>query len=268
MIEVQDLDRLKQATRQMWSLGDYTAVALLLEPYARQLADACRIERGAKLLDVAAGNGNFAVAASERGADVTACDTAPRMLELGRARTSGLPIDWREGDAEELPFPDESFDVVGSVFGAMFAPRPQRVAEELFRVCRQGGLVAMANYGPDGFLAATSSLFSRYSTPLPFDLPSPFEWGDPAVIRDLFSGLASTIEVRSMVLTMTFDSVESGVDFWERTNPPMIALRMRIAPETYAECRRELGGLMSSLNRSSSGHLELKNAYLEVLARK
>lgn len=252
----------------MWSLGDYTAVALRLEPYAGHLADACGIEPGATLLDVAAGNGNFALAASERGAIVTACDTSPRMLELGRARTEGFAIEWQEGDAEELPFPDGSFDIVASVFGAMFAPRPELVASELFRVCRRGGLVAMANYGPVGFLADTSKLFGKYSTPLPFSLPSPFEWGDSATVRRRFNVHASEIQIRERILTMNFASVEAGVDFWERTNAPMVALQMRVAPEVYAECRRDLAALMAALGRSSGGEVELANGYVEVLARK
>lgn len=252
----------------MWSLGDYTAVALRLEPYARQLADACGIEPGATLLDVAAGNGNFALAAVERGAVVTACDTSPRMLELGRARTASLAIQWQEGDAEELPFPEDSFAIVGSVFGAMFAPRPELVASELFRVCRPGGLVAMANYGPEGFLWEISRLLGKYSTPLPFALPSPFEWGDATTIRRLFAPHSAEIDVRERILAMRFESVESGVAAWERTNGPTIALGMRLPPDVYGEFRRDLAALMTALNRSSSGQLELTNRYLEVLARK
>ena len=252
----------------MWSLGDYTRVAQRLEPYARRLADACPISEGDQVLDVAAGNGNFAVAAAERGAAVTACDTAPRMLELGRARTAGMDIAWAEGDAEELPYPDASFDVVGSVFGAMFAPRPERVARELFRVCRPGGLVAMANYSPDGFLAGTTALFGRFSTPLPFALPSPFEWGEPRIARERLGGFASTIEIDELELTMTFETVPAAVDFWEETNAPMVALRMRLTPEQYAACRRELGELMAAMSRPGASGIELSNSYVQVLARK
>lgn len=252
----------------MWSLGDYTAVALRLEPYATQLADACGIEPGATLLDVAAGNGNFALAALERGAVVTACDTSPRMLELGRARTASLAVEWQEGDAEELPFPDSSFAIVGSVFGAMFAPRPELVASELFRVCRPGGLVAMANYAPEGFLWEISGLIGRYSTRLPFAFPPPFEWGDAATVRRLFDGLAQEVDVRERMLAMTFESVELGIADWERTNAPTIALRMRVPADVYSEFRRDLATLLAAFKRLSSGQLELTNRYLEVLARK
>src|SRR5712691_1677597 len=144
----------------MWAQGDYAAVAPLLEPCAIKLAGLCDIGPGMNALDVAAGNGNFALAAAGRGAKVTACDLTPKMIEMGRARgkAEGRETEWIECDAEALPFPDASFDVVASVFGAMFAPQPERVASELFRVCRAGGLVAMANYSPYGFLSSMSAL--------------------------------------------------------------------------------------------------------------
>src|SRR5438445_9244037 len=117
----------------MWSLGDYARLAEALEPHAEALADACAIHPGTSVLDVAAGNGNFAIAAARRGATVIASDLTPRMVELGRARSEseGLAIEWQEADAEELPFETDRFDVVVSVFGAMFAPQPERVAAEL-----------------------------------------------------------------------------------------------------------------------------------------
>src|SRR5690348_11874920 len=126
----------------------------MLEPEAIVLARRC-VRPGMQVLDVAAGNGNFALEAARIGADVTASDLSPRMIELGEARSSaeGLRITWAEGDAEALPFPSSSFDVAASVFGAMFAPRPELVAAELFRVVKPGGVVAMMNYGMGGFFA-------------------------------------------------------------------------------------------------------------------
>jgi len=254
----------------MWAQGDYAAVAVLLEPQAVRLADACEIWPGMTVLDVAAGNGNFAIAAAERGGVVTACDLTPRMLELGRARSqaAGKDIEWIEGDAEDLPFADERFDLVASVFGAMFAPQPDRVASELFRVCRNDGLVAMANYSSDGFLGGMSNLFARYSTRLPFDLPSPFEWGNPAAIGRRFGGLAGGINTQPDTLTMSFESVDEGIAFWERTNGPTIALRTMVPPERYAEFRRDARRLMEELNASHDGRLELNSSFLNVLARK
>jgi ubiquinone/menaquinone biosynthesis C-methylase UbiE len=182
----------------MWAQGDYAAVARLLEPYAVRLAGLCNIGPGMNVLDVAAGNGNFALAAAGQGANVTACDLTPRMIEMGRARSEAArqDIEWIEGDAEALPVPDASFDLVASVFGAMFAPQPHLVASELFRVCRRSGLVAMANYAPEGFLGSMSALFASYSNPLPYEVPSPFEWGDSAVVKRRFDTLAREVEIR------------------------------------------------------------------------
>jgi SAM-dependent methyltransferase len=266
-----DLERLKKATTWMWSLGDYREVAPRLEPYARQLARAVDPSPEMTVLDVAAGNGNFALAAAEYGATVTASDLTPRMVELGQARSRQAGYDdvaWLEADAEALPFGDGRFDIVASVFGAMFAPRPERVALEMFRVCRAGGLVAMANYGPGGFLYATSTLFGKYSRPLPFELPSPFDWGEADVVRKRFEDLASDIDVRPQELTMSFDSVEDGVGFWERTNGPMGALRTMLPAERYADVRRDVADLMAQMNHSSEEGLELTAAYIEVIARK
>ena len=247
----------------MWAQGDYPAVALLLEPCAEKLADLCGIRPGTRVLDVAAGTGNFALEAVARGAEVTACDLTPHMVELGRARTSAAAsqVDWVEGDAEELEFDDRSFDIVASVFGAMFAPRPDRVAAEMFRVCRDGGLVAMANYSSDGFLGSMAQLFVEYSTPLPFELPSPFEWGDPVLVERRLDGLASQVEIQPDVLTMSFAGVDAGFEFWERTNAPTIALRFTLPPERYAEFQRDTRNLMATMNVASDGSLRLDSSY-------
>ena len=237
----------------MWSLGDYPAVARLLEPYARDLAGRCDIRAGMDVLDVAAGNGNFAAAAAALGAKVTASDYSARMLELGRER---LPeMDWVHADVEDLPFPDASFDVVASVFGAMFAPRPEVAATQMVRVCRPGGLVAMANYGWDGFLGDYAKLLARYSSSAPVPLPSPFEWGEPDVARHRLAGMVRTVEARRETLMF-----KASFDFWESTNGPTIALRQMLAPERYAEFRREAEELMR--------RPELSSAYLVVLARR
>jgi SAM-dependent methyltransferase len=268
---LEDLDRLKKATAWMWSLGDYTEVAPYLEPSARQLARALDLSPAVSVLDVAAGNGNFALAAADQGATVTASDLTPRMIGLGRERSrrAGYEgIEWVEADAEQLPFDDNRFDVVASVFGAMFAPRPDRVAGEMFRVCRPGGVVAMANYCRGGFLNATVKLLSTYSNPLPFELPSPFDWGDPAIVHERFAGLAPAVEVRPRELKMTFDSVDAGVGFWERTNGPMAALRTMLPPERYAQVRADLADLMRAMNHSRGTRLEVRASYVEVLARK
>ena len=246
----------------MWSLGDYSQVSPHLEACAQELAEVCEITTSTAVLDVAAGDGNFALAAARFGARVTACDYAPRMLELGRARTdsSGVEVTWVEGDAEELPFPDGSYDLVSSVFGAMFAPRPEIVAAELFRVCGPGGVVAMANYGWDGFLGDYAKLLARYSSPPPFDLPSPFEWGEAEVVNARFARFASSVELQPRQFTLEIGTGVKAFEFWERTNGPTIALRSVITPDRYESFRAEAVELM--------GRSPLTSSYLIVLARR
>jgi ubiquinone/menaquinone biosynthesis C-methylase UbiE len=262
---------MKDAIRAMWSLGDYGALAAHLEPHAIELAQRCRLQAGSEVLDVAAGNGNFAIAAARLGATVVATDLTPAMVELGIARTreEGLTIEWLDADAEALPFPNERFDVVASVFGAMFAPDPDRVAAELFRVTRPGGLVAMANYGPKGFLPRFTALMATRAPAPPPGMPSPFDWGETDVLHKRFKGLTAKIEVYPQALTFEFETPDAGWEFWERTNPPVSALKMMLSPEQFAELREEGKQLFGEMNQSAGGsRLTLESDYLQVLARK
>jgi len=269
---VDPFERLKDASKWMWSLGDYRDVARYLQPHAEALAIAADIRPGMDVLDVAAGNGNFAIAAAQRGAHVMASDFTPKMIELGRARTAaeGFDIDWQEADAEQLPFPDDFYDVVASVFGAMFAPRPERVAAELFRVIKPGGLVAMSNYSQPGFLGGFTDLLLKYSLAPPggAQLPSPFEWGDPAEVRRRFDGRASSLRLETRTVRFAFPSVEAGFAFWERTNPPLMALNTMLPPERYEQLRTEGASLMRSMNVATDGRLALDSEYLSVIALK
>ena len=255
--------------RWMWSLGDYTRLAEVLEPHAEALADACKIRPGTTVLDVAAGNGNFALAAARRGALVTASDLTPHMVELGRARSAsgGSHIEWTEADAEQLPFADASYDVVGSVFGAMFAPQPQLVASELFRVAKPGGLVAMANYSPAGFLGRLSDVIASFSAHPAFELPSPFAWGDEDEVRRRFAGLAASIEVTHRRLSFESGSVASFLKFWEETNAPQSALKAMIPLDVYQKVIAAESALIEEVNESVSGRVKVSSPYILVLAR-
>ncbi len=265
-----DNANMKDAIRWMWSLGDYGAIASHLEPHAIELAQRSRLQAGSEVLDVAAGNGNFAIAAAGLGATVVATDLTPSMVELGRARTGalGLAIEWREADAEQLPFPDERFDVVASVFGAMFAPNPERVASELFRVTKRGGLVAMANYGPKGFLGRFTAMLAERGPAPPPGMHSPFEWGVTDEVHRRFKGLTSSIEIYPQALTFEFESLDAGWGFWERANPPLQAMLRMVDAEQAASIAEDCKKLMAELNQVSGGGLTLESDYLQVLARK
>ena len=256
--------------RWMWSLGDYYRLAKVLEPHAEALAGACTIRPGTTVLDVAAGNGNFALAATRRGAIVTASDLTPQMVELGRARSAagGSHIAWTEADAEQLPFTDASYDIVASVFGAMFAPRPALVASELFRVAKPGGLVAMANYSPGGFLGRLSDLIASFSTRPTLELPSPFLWGDEDEVRRRFARLAASIVVTHRRLTFESSSVEAFLKFWEETNAPQNALKTMLPPEVYQSLLTAWRALAEELNESTGGRVKVSSPNILVLARK
>ena len=264
------LDKLKEGMRWMWSLGDYTRLAEVLEPHAEALARACKIRPGATVLDVASGTGNFAVAAAGRGAIVTASDLTPRMVELGRTRSAagGWNIEWTEADAEQLPFADASYDLVESVFGAMFAPRPPLVASELFRVVKPGGLVAMANYSPGGFLGRLSDLIASVSARPALDLPSPFLWGDEHELRRRFATLSASVEITHRRLAFEFRSVDALLEFWEQTNAPQSALRAMQPPETYGRLLAAERALIEEMNESTVGRAKVSSPYILALARK
>ena len=219
-----------------------------------------------RVLDVAAGNGNFAIAAARLGAQVTASDLSPRMVELGseRSNAEGVDIEWKEGDAEALPFPASEFDLVASVFGAMFAPRPALVATEMFRVARPGGSVAMANYGA-GYLSRLSDLIGRFSTQPTPDLPSPFLWGDPDEVRRRMKPHAATVEVEPMTLRFEFASFADWEARFANANPPLMAMKQLLPPAAYDGLIRDAWALAEELNVGTTS-MVVESAYLAVTA--
>src|SRR5919197_2484903 len=190
-----DVAAIKERIRWMWGLGEYAELSEALRPAALALAEACAVSAGQEVLDVAAGDGNFAVACAREGASVVASDISPGMVERGRARSQreGYDIEWVEADVEDLPFEDGRFDCVGSVFGAMIAPRPEVVAAELFRVTRPGGTVGMTAWVPGSFTAEIIALGRKYAPPQP-DQPLSEEWGVEETVRQRFGDLAGSVE--------------------------------------------------------------------------
>jgi ubiquinone/menaquinone biosynthesis C-methylase UbiE len=263
------LARIKQGAKWLWSQGDYTRLAALLEAEAKTLATHC-VAPGTTVLDVAAGNGNFALAAARLGGVVTASDVTRHMVELGRerSRSAGLDVRWVEADAESLPFAESSFDLVGSVFGAMFAPRPELVAGELFRVARPGGVVAMANYGNAGYLGRLSDLIGTFSSGTPSPLPSPFLWGEADEVRRRFTALASHLEIEARTLTFRFESIEAWHVEFANTNPPLMALKAMLPPAAFDGLIAQARALVEELNRADDGSVVLESGYLSVIARK
>jgi SAM-dependent methyltransferase len=263
-----DIAQIKQRQRHAWSQGEYRDLSRLLEPAAIALCDASAVSAGQEVLDVAAGDGNFAVAAAREGAAVVASDLSPGMIERGRTRSAeeGFEIEWVEADAEELPFEDARFDCVGSVFGAMIPPRPEVVASELFRVTRPGGTVGMTAWTPEGLPTAMFSIGRRYMPP-PEDMPLPFEWGDEEVVRRRFEGLAGTLELRREHLPWEAESLAAFGEWLER-NPMQVAARENLPPERYDAMQAEQLELAREWNAATDGSVRIEAEYLISVARK
>ncbi len=236
-----DVEKLKQQSRAGWSMGEYSGLSEMLRPAAAALCEACAVSAGQHVLDVAAGDGNFAIACAREGASVVASDLAPGMVEQGRARTAaeGYDIEWVEADAEDLPFEDARFDCVGSVFGAMIAPRPRVVAEELFRVVRPGNTVGMTAWMPYGPTYEMFSITRRYSAG-PEDVPRPEEWSDEDTVRERFDGLANSIELEERTLPWSSESPEAFIELMERSAPMQAAAKANMPEDEYARMRGEL----------------------------
>ncbi|HEX2232316.1 MAG TPA: class I SAM-dependent methyltransferase [Thermoleophilaceae bacterium] len=263
-----DVAQVKQRQRAVWGGGDYRSLSHMLEPAAVALCEACAVSAGQEVLDVAAGDGNFALAAAREGAAVVASDLSPGMVERGRARTSelGFEIEWREADAEELPFGDARFDCVGSVFGAMIAPRPERVASELFRVARPGGTVGMTAWTRDSFASAMFDIGRKYVPPPP-DMPLAKEWGDEEVVKGRFDGLAATIEFERARVVWEADSIQSFGERLEAT-PVQAAAKENMPAEHYEAMQAEQLELAAKWNSADNGSVRLEAEYLISVARK
>jgi SAM-dependent methyltransferase len=264
-----DYGPMKEMTQAIWSLGDYGPIARLLEEAARAVVDASGISSGDEVLDVAAGNGNCAIAAARTGARVVASDLTPALVQTGQARTKaeGLEVEWAQADVEDLPFEDGRFDVVTSVFGAIFAPRPELAASQMFRVLKPGGVVGMANWTLASFSKQMMDVVSKYSPPPPVALPSPFLWGQEQTIRSLFEGTATQIQLDRRVLSWEFDSFEAMRSVFESHGGAVMAKQV-LPPEVYEAQARELEALVGKLSEGTGCRVVLPNEYLLVVARK
>lgn len=233
--EQQDADRaLKGRHRKMWALGDYPRVASeVIAELGEVIVDACDVRPGQRVLDVAAGSGNAAIPAALRGADVVASDLTPELLEIGRrdAEGRGIAIEWQEGDAESLPFEDQSFDTVLSCVGAMFAPHHQSTADELVRVCRPGGTIALVSWTPEGFIGQMFAVMKPFAPAPPGAQPPPL-WGDPQHVKSLLGDRVTDVLVRRETLNVDqFSTPEEFRDFFKACYGPTIATYRAIADE-------------------------------------
>jgi SAM-dependent methyltransferase len=265
---MEDLGQLKERMKDLWALGDYPEVAKRFEPAAEALVAACGIGPGHRVLDVAAGNGNVAVAAARTGARVTASDLTPALVAAGRQRTTALALDvqWDEADAEALPYADASFDAVTSAFGLMFAPRPDVAAAEAFRVVRPGGVVGLAAWTPDGFTGQITELMGEY-LPVPMGTAHPIDWGIEATVRRRLAEHSDDLTIARDSVTWEFPSVDDTLAWQEANFGALIAAR-RALGDGYRELRTRFTELIAEWNRGRDGSVRLPAAYLLVVARR
>ena len=258
-----DLKAVKNRQQATWASGDFAEVATLIVPVAERLVDAADLRAGSTVLDVATGSGNAALAAARLGCVVTGIDYVPALLERGRQRAAAerLSVDLRHGDAEEIPFPDESFDAALSVFGSMFAPDQRRAAAELIRVTKPGGTIALASWTPDGFLGGMFGTVAAHVPP-PAGVASPMLWGSETHLADLF-GPAVTWTNRLRTFTFRFTSAKAFVDYFAAYYGPTLKALEAAGPARYA-LATDLRDLALSWNRlEQPGPMAIPGSYLE-----
>jgi SAM-dependent methyltransferase len=262
-----DVDQLKTRLKGIWMAGDYDIFSRYMEPDAYLFFRRLGVESGQSFLDVGCGAGQLALIAARAGAQATGCDIAPNWLERARerARAEGLNISFDEGDAEALPYGDAQFDVVTSLVGAIFAPRPYHVAAEMTRVCRPGGKIAMANWTQQGFVGQMFRIINKYIAPN--GMPSPLLWGDEAHVRERFRD--GILDMRCTFRFYQFEypfRPEVVVDFFRDNYGPMLRAFASLDPKGQAELKAELVELWSSHNRAEGGGTLVDAEYLEVIA--
>ena len=269
MIAALDLKRTHRAT---WAAGDYAAVAELIdEAPPRDLLGRMEIVPGQEVLDVATGTGNVALPAAAAGAQVVGLDLTPELFDTARrrARERGVVAHWVEGDAEDLPFEDASFDRVVSAFGVQFAPRHEVVARELVRVCRVGGRIGLVNWTPEGQVGELFRIIGRFlPVPPPYASPPP-RWGDEEHVRGLFAGSPVELEFARGHNPWRFDSANSYVEFFETRYGPTLKAREHLSAQgRWDDCRDELLTMAERRNESTDGTLLMQAEYLVVVAHR
>jgi SAM-dependent methyltransferase len=265
---VAGIEQLKQRIRGTWMAGDFGQIARYSEKAAEDFVNRLSLQPGTRVLDVACGTGNLAIPAARAKAQVWGADIAPNLLlqAQNRAEAENLTATFEEGDAEQLPYPDAHFDVVMTMFGAMFGPRPERVAAELARVCRPGGRIAMANWPPDGFVAKQFAVGNRYSPP-PEGIPPPVLWGDEQVVGQRLGAYASEIRTARRIVDFDFPFPPDAVVqfFRENFGPTQVAFA-RLEPVRQAAYAADLESLWREHNQARNGRTLVRGEYLEVIA--
>lgn len=254
--------------KHAWTSGDFGRIASFNFQAAEDFIQRLGLQPGSRVLDVACGTGNTAIPAARLVASVTGLDIAANLLAQARQRAAAenLDIRFEEGDAEDLPFPESSFDVVLSMFGAMFAPRPERVAAELLRVCKPGGIVAMANWTPDSFVGKSFRITSKLLPPPP-GLAPPVLWGEEATVRQRLSSGASSLNLTRQKFYFHYPfSPRETVEFFRQYFGPTQVAFSRLDETGQAAMAAQMEALWTEHNLATDGATRVETEYLDVRA--
>jgi len=263
-----DLAAVKAKQQATWASGDYAVVGTTLQIVGENLCEAVDLRSNQRVLDVAAGNGNATLAAARRFADVVSTDYVGALLERGRERAGAerLPVEFREADAENLPFPDASFDTVLSTFGVMFTANHPRAASELVRVCRPGGKIGLANWTPEGFIGHLLKTVVKFVPP-PAGVKSPLMWGRREYLDEIF-GNGVTIAAESRHFTFRYKSPAHFLDIFRTYYGPTHKAFGAIEPAAQQQLQTDLLALIDKFNAARDGTLVVPSEYLEIVITK
>ena len=261
-----DLGALKTRQQGACSSGDYAVVGTTPQIVGEELCEALDLHAGQKVLDVAAGNGNATLAAARRWCEVVSTDYVPSLLERGRLRAAadGLSIEFKEADAEALPFADSSFDVVVSTFGVMFTPDQDKAAAELLRVCRSGGKIGLANWTPEGFIGQLFKTLGKYLPP-PAGAKSPALWGTRTRIAEMFGPSAQVINAVPRNFVFRYRSPEHFLEIFKNYYGPMLKAFAALDAANQQGLRSDLLALIGRMNRATDGTMIVPSEYLEIV---
>jgi len=261
-----DLRGVKQKQQQTWATGDFAVIGWNTVYPGELLCEAVELRAGHKVLDVAAGSGNVALSAARRNCDAVGIDYVPALVERARLRAEaeGLPAQFEVADCEQIPFADESFDRVLSLYGSMFAPDQEKAAQELIRVCRRGGRIGMGNWTPDGFWGQTFALVGRYLPP-PTGVRPPPEWGTEKRLVELFGEATSSMHHSRRSALFRFRDNQHWIDVFSTWFGPIMRVRENLDDGRYAEFLTELNGNLDRFNQSNDETLLVSADYLEVV---
>jgi ubiquinone/menaquinone biosynthesis C-methylase UbiE len=264
-VQVQGSTSVKGRQQAMWASGDFAVIGTTLQIVGELLCEAVDLQAGERVLDVAAGNGNATLAAARRFAAVTSTDYVPALLERGRRRAEaeGFDVAFKVADAEDLPYPDASFNVILSTFGVMFAPDHHQAATEMMRVCRKGGRIGLASWTPAGFLGQLFRVVAAYVPPTP-GIRSPLLWGTDAHIQHLFQGAARIVHT-SRHFAFRYRSPEHWVEVFRTYYGPVHKAFAALDAEKRAALEADLVALLRQSDRGGASGLVVPAEYLETV---